>query len=344
MPHERPLSFNGLRIINSVEGGRMAKTHHPRRGSLAYKPRKRAKRIYPSLKIPEDLIRSNKILGGFSGYKVGMTRVLTEYKFGDFIREKVSAVTIVECPPLFVYGLRLYENGMKKGLYGKIALKDYFVENISRDLRRKVNVKKTRDLKELENVDVEKLSDVRILVHTQPRRIGLKKTPENFEIPLFGKIEEKLEKGKELFGKEVRIGNVFEEGEYVDVIAVTKGKGFQGPVKRHGVKLLSHKSEKSRRKAGNLGSWHPAYTQWQVPQAGQLGFHRRTEYNKLIMKIGSNPEEINPSGGFKNYGIVKEDYVIIKGSIPGVPKRMVLFRPAIRKEQKEKVNITYILR
>ena len=63
---------------------------------------------------------------------------------------------------------------------------------------------------------------------------------------------------------------------------------------------------------------------------GQVGFQHRTEFNKRIIKIGDNPDEINPAGGFLHYGLVRNSYVLIKGSIPGPAKRLVRLRPATR--------------
>ncbi|RUA19603.1 MAG: 50S ribosomal protein L3, partial [Flavobacteriia bacterium] len=74
-------------------------------------------------------------------------------------------------------------------------------------------------------------------------------------------------------------------------------KGFQGPVKRHGVSLRSHKSEKTIRGPGNLGAW-TGNRSWTVAHAGQTGYHLRTEWNKWVLKIGDNPEEVNRKGGF----------------------------------------------
>ena len=131
----------------------------------------------------------------------------------------------------------------------------------------------------------------------------------------------------------------------IDTIAVTKGKGFQGHVKRWGVKLLSHKNSKHRRMIGTQGSWHPAWVQATVPNAGQMGFQQRTEYNKRVLKIGEKGEEITPSGGFPHYGVVRNSYVILHGSIPGPTKRLISMRDAIRYERGvkiEKPEITYI--
>ena len=61
-----------------------------------------------------------------------------------------------------------------------------------------------------------------------------------------------------------------------------------------------------------------------------MGYHQRTEFNKRILRIGQDGEEITPAGGFLHYGLVKNPYVLIKGSIPGPVKRLVRIRPAVR--------------
>jgi large subunit ribosomal protein L3 len=78
--------------------------------------------------------------------------------------------------------------------------------------------------------------------------------------------------------------------------------------------------------------------------AGQMGYHQRTEYNKRILKIGNNGEEIVPKGGFLHYGVIKNNYVLVKGTVQGPAKRMVVLRGAIR-EPEDKFGlpeITYI--
>ena len=131
----------------------------------------------------------------------------------------------------------------------------------------------------------------------------------------------------------------------LDTIAVTKGKGFQGAVKRWGVKLLTHKNSKHRRMIGTAGSWHPNWVQATVPQAGQMGYHQRTEYNKRVLKIGENGEEITPTGGFPHYGVVRNPYILLHGSIPGPAKRLISMRDAVRYQRGvkvEKTEISYI--
>ncbi len=114
-------------------------------------------------------------------------------------------------------------------------------------------------------------------------------------------------------------------------------------MQRHGVKVLPHNSQKKRRRAGNLGPWHPDKTSWKVPQAGRSGVNRRTEINKRILKIGDEPDQINPDSGFKKYGEVKSKWIAIKGSVPGPAKRFINLRSALRKDgYKKDPEITYI--
>jgi large subunit ribosomal protein L3 len=131
----------------------------------------------------------------------------------------------------------------------------------------------------------------------------------------------------------MKIDQVFETGVSVDAAAITKGKGWEGPITRWGVKKKQHKSRKSVREVGSLGPISPASIMYTVPRAGQRGFHQRTEYNKRIM-IMSNTEKnevkINPEGGFKHFGLVNGDFVIVKGSVPGTYRRLIKLRTQIR--------------
>ena len=135
--------------------------------------------------------------------------------------------------------------------------------------------------------------------------------------------------------KEIKIKDVFREGQFIDVQAVTKGKGFQGPVKRFGISLRKKKSEKTKRGPGSLGAWKAQqHTMYRIAHAGQMGFHTRTDYNKLLLKISSKPAEINPKSGFHKYGILKTDYILLKGSVSGPKKRLIRLREPIRSKSK----------
>lgn len=295
----------------------------PRRGSLQYWPRKRARRECPIIKNWP--IAKDTKLSGIIGYKAGMSKVsiIDNRKSSPTKGEELSrAVTIVEVPPVKVFGIRAYSktgDGLK-------CIGEAWDSKLSKELGRKIVLPKKSKSKisDLEK-DVENFSQIRLLVHTQPNLTSIgKKKPEVIEIPIGGSdIKESFEAAKNLIGTEVKISDVFNEGKYIDVHAVTKGKGFQGVIKRFGVKRKKHKSEKGVRRVGTLGNWS-AIT-WRVPHPGQMGYHLRTDKNKFLLKI-SNPKEekIVPSGGFLHYGSVKNDYILLDGSIPGPKKRAIV--------------------
>src|SRR6476660_5858020 len=162
-----------------------------------------------------------------------------------------------------------------------------------------------------------------------------KKRPFIFEIPVSSQETKRAyEFLKERLGKEVKINDVFEKGQFIDISAITRGKGVEGPITRFGVKRKQHKSRKSVRALGTLGPISPAVVTYTVPRQGQRGFHQRTEYNKRILLISNSEKDndfkINPDGGFEHFGTIKNDYIIVKGSVPGVPKRLVKMRFPIR--------------
>ena len=134
---------------------------------------------------------------------------------------------------------------------------------------------------------------------------------------------------KEKIGKDILVGEVF-GGGLVDVRGVTKGFGTQGPVKRFGIALKASKSEKGRRRPGSLAPWHPSRVTFRAPQAGQTGYHSRVSYNSLILSVGNKDGDVNPKSGFPHYGVVKNDYVILKGSVPGPQKRGIFITTALR--------------
>ncbi|MEA3229714.1 MAG: 50S ribosomal protein L3 [archaeon] len=311
----------------------MGRVHHPRRGSLGFRPKSRARRIYPRLRhFPKT---SDVKVQEFAGYKVGMTHVMMPDNRKNSVtynQELSVPVTVIECPALKVVAIRAYS----KDAYGlKAVCESWALDKESKDIGRSgvmKNAAKKTDLKK----DIGMISEVRLIVHTKPRVAGVsKKTPEVFEITVLGdNVDDKLKFAEERLGKDLSVPEIFKEGDIVDVLAVTKGRGFSGPVKRYGVKLLAKKSEKGKRKPGNLGPWHPHKTSWTVAQAGNLGYNNRTELNKMIVKVGENGvSDLNMKGGWLNYGVVKSSYLLVKGSIPGVSKRLVRFRAAVRPQR-----------
>ncbi|MBI2079230.1 50S ribosomal protein L3 [Candidatus Micrarchaeota archaeon] len=293
----------------------MTDINKPRKGSMAFRPRQRA----TSDSVYWQSYSDKRILG-FAGFKVGMTHVahIDHTESPSKGQEVISAATVIEVPPLYVYGVRYYSN---KNSAGDILVSD---EKILKLLNIKKQTKKP--------VDESKVQEVRLLVFAQPDKTSISQNhPEKMEIGLGGKdSKEKMEYAKSLLGKELKIKDVFKPGEFVDVISITKGKGWQGAVKRFGVSLQRRKATGKRRHVGTLGQWHPAYVLYTVPQAGQTGYHKRTELNKSILKIGENIDEINPSGGFPHYGFVKNNYLVVKGSVPGPTRRLVKLRLGVR--------------
>ena len=91
-------------------------------------------------------------------------------------------------------------------------------------------------------------------------------------------------------------------------------------------------------------SFGTRYVRKTIRQAGQVGYHNRTELNKRILRISDPGEsDITPAGGFLKYGEVTNPYMLIQGSLPGPCKRMLRFRDAIRpRAAKPEVDITYV--
>jgi large subunit ribosomal protein L3 len=184
--------------------------------------------------------------------------------------------------------------------------------------------------RKIDDIKPEEYDDVRLVVHTQPRltKIG-KKKPEIFEVGVGGNKEAKLKFIKENLGKEIKISDVFAPGMLVNVHSVTKGKGTQGPVRRDGIALKSHKSEKSRRR-GVLESEGLRKVTYRAHQQGKTGYNPRTEYNRWIMRISEEGKGIVSKGGFRHYGLVKNSYILIKGSVGGPAKRLIRLSYATR--------------
>ena len=174
-----------------------------------------------------------------------------------------------------------------------------------------------------------------MIAHTNPKLLtGVpKKNPDLMEIQVNGgNIQDQFELASSLLGSQVPFSSIFGPGSIIDVTAITKGKGVQGPVKRWGINLQKRKHARGgkRRHIGNLGPWNPHHVRWTVPLLGQMGYHQRTEYNKRVLAIGSDGSEITPDGGFSGYGIVRGEYAIVSGSVPGPTKRLVRMRAAVR--------------
>ncbi len=309
-----------------------AKKSHPHRGSVQFWPRVRSKKHCPSIRT-HPTSKDPKPLG-FIAYKAGMTHIMYTNTAKKGNPEASMPVTVLECPPLKPFSIRFYKNTT----HGFKILAEIFNKKVEKELERKTKTSK-KETKEPENYDY-----IRLSVYTQPKLTGIgKKRPDVLEIALGGSKEEQLKLAKELLEKQITINDVAKEGEFLDIHSVTKGKGFQGTVKRFGVKIMQHKAEKKKRGIGTLGPWHPNKVPYTVPQPGKMGYHRRTHYNFKVIKIGDKPEEINPKSGFLRYGLIKNPYILIKGSIAGAAKRPIVLTPSIRcNKQPQPTQITYI--
>ena len=318
----------------------MPKKHAPGHGSLQFWPRVRAKREHARVRSWASLKEAKPL--GFIGFKAGMSHLIMidNRPKATTKGEEISApVTIIECPPMKVAAINFY----KKTDSGLRLISSVMAQNLDKELGRVMSLPKSINKKVEE---VKDFDDIRLLVHTQPKLTGMgNKKPKLMEIGIGGNKEEKLKLAREKLGQEIGVEDVFTEGNIVDVHAVTKGKGFQGPVKRHGIGLRSHKSEKARR--GNVrGPWTGA-KMWTVPHSAKMGYNLRTEHNKWVLKIGKGGEEINPKGGLMKFGLIKNPFLLVKGSVPGSRKRVLTLTHVVRpnvKVPKEAPTIKHILR
>ncbi len=300
----------------------MPHRNRPRRGSLQYWPRKRASRIYASLD-------GN---AGFAAFKAGMTHVLTvdgNSKSPTYGKLITKPATILDAPSLFVLGVRFY----KKTSSGLKTAGEKWADNIPKDaeIKRKTLPGKGKE--------IDAYDESRLIVMTQPKKSGMhKKKPDIFEMNVEGDNKKKLE----LMGKELSAKDMFKPGEYVDVTAITKGYGFTGPVKRFGIRIQGRKDKQMHRHVGSIGGTTPRVVSWRNPAAGQYGFFRRTELAKRILMIDSDASKVNAKNGLMGYGLVKSDFILVEGSVPGGAKRLVMLKKTQRPKAAIPVDIKSI--
>lgn len=342
----------------------------PRHGSLGFLPRKRATRYRGKVKsFPRDNAAAEPHLTAFMGYKAGMTHIVRQVdKPGSDVHKKevVEGVTIVECPPITVVGIVGYidtPNGMR-------TLTTVWAHNITDECKRRfyknwykskkkaftryaakwapANQVKTID-RDLERIK-KHCTVVRVLAHTQMRKVSLgQKKAHLMEIQVNGgTIEQKVDYAKGFLEQNIPVDKVFKQNDMIDVVMVTKGKGFEGVTTRWGTSRLPRKTHKGLRKVACIGAWHPSRVAYSVARAGQNGYHHRTEVNKKIYRIGNpkmtdkglvdttgttatdlSEKAITPMGGFPHYGIIRNDWIMLKGSIAGPVRRIVTLRKSL---------------
>jgi large subunit ribosomal protein L3 len=304
----------------------MPRTRAPRKGSMQVWPRKRAKRQYARVRTWHHSTRKEALPLGFAGYKAGMTQLVIEDNYSNSITKGqniVIPVTMIECPPIKIAGVSFYTQNP----YG-LQQSSSFMLPQNKDLERKIPLQKKAQ--KIEEIKLDGVVDVRLLVYTQPKVAVGKKVPELFELGIGGQnTAEKFEYAKQMLGKEIKVQDVLKEGQQIDIHAITKGKGYQGPVKRFGIAIRHHKAEKTKICPGSLGPWH-GRTMERVSHAGQMGYHQRMDLNKQILKIEDQAAKYNPVGGLVRYGILTNTLLILRGSVPGPKKRLLTFTLSYR--------------
>jgi len=332
-----------------------------RHGSLGFLPKKRSIHHRGRVRsFPPDNQTYKPHLTAFIGYKAGSTHVVREVNRQDHKlnkKEVVEAVTILETPPMIVVGIVGYietPRGLRPltTLWAQHLDESFlrrFYKNWYRS-KRKAFKKYRKDKKyEIDPKQVERLKKycrvIRVVAHSQIRKIKIgQKKAHVMEIQINGgNVTQKVDFALKLLEKPVPVDKVFKKDENIDIIGVTKGRGFEGVTTRWGVRKLPRKTRKGLRKVGCIGAWHPARVMFSVARAGQNGYHHRTEKNKKIYRIGKSSlteegksnastesdftkKSITPLGGFPHYGTVREDYLMIKGGTVGCPRRALTLR------------------
>jgi large subunit ribosomal protein L3e len=326
-------------------------------------------------------------LTAFLGYKAGMTHILREVdRPGSKTNKKevVEGVSIVETPPMVIVGVVGYIETPR----GLRTFKTVFAEHLSEECKRRFYknwyrskkkaftkaAKKWQDeagKKEIEK-DFAKMKKyctvIRVIAHTQMKLLKKRqKKAHMMEIQVNGgTVPQKVDWGRDQLEKSVPISNVFAQDEMIDVIGVTKGKGYCGVTSRWHCKKLPRKTHKGLRKVACIGAWHPARVSFSVARGGQKGYHHRTEINKKIYRIGLGihtkdgkvvknnasteydltEKTITPVGGFPHYGEVNNDYMMIRGAIVGCKKRVLTLRKSLlvhtSRKAGEKITLKFI--
>jgi len=361
------------------------KFERPRHGSLGFLPRKRTKNHFGKIKsFPKDDESKPPHLTAFMSYKAGMTHIVRDVdRPGSKLHKKevAEAVSVLETPPMVVVGFVGYVETPR----GLRALTSVWAGHLSEECKRRFyktwhsSKQKAFTKYQKKWSDASKGSEapmaaeiarakkycqvIRAICHTQMSKVKVgQKKAHIKEIQINGgSVEKKVDFVTGLFEQEVKVADVFSQDEMIDVIGATKGHGFHGVVTRWGVTRLVRKSHRGLRKVACIGSWHPARVQFQVPRAGQRGYHHRTEINKKIYRIGKSTKEdpnsamteadltekgITPMGGFSHYGMVTQDWVMLKGGVMGPRKRVITLRksllPQVSRKATEKIELKFI--
>lgn len=116
-------------------------------------------------------------------------------------------------------------------------------------------------------------------------------------------------------GSEIKV-DLFAEGQMVDVTGTSKGKGFQGGVKRHNFQMqdATHGNSLSHRAPGSIGQCQTPGRVWKGKKmAGQMGNERSTTQSLKIVRVD-----------------LENNLLLIKGALPGATGSNVVVRPAVK--------------
>ncbi|ABW97986.1 rpl3 (nucleomorph) [Hemiselmis andersenii] len=348
----------------------------PRHGSLGFLPKKRCRRGKGKIKsFPKDNENHPCHLTASIGFKAGMTHVVrTVDKFGSKLHGKdvVEAVTVIETPPLQIVGFVGYIK-TPKGLrsFRTVWSTNNFPEEFKRNFYKNWYKSKRKAFKKKQKTELEyngfsvfenqKIKFqikkfcpiIRCIAFSKISKTGLKqKKAPVLEIQINGgNTTQKINFVEKISQKEISISDIFRQREIIDTIGITKGKGFQGVIKRWGVTKLPRKTHRGARKVACVGSWHPSRVSFRVPRAGQTGFHHRTQINLQIYRVGKaldsnngstefdlSTKKITPMGGFPYYGNVKEDFLLLKGCVMGSKKRQITLRKSLSQKPQNFFN------
>lgn len=359
------------------------KYEQPRNGSLGFLPRKRTKHHRGRVRtFPRDDHTKPPHLTAFIGFKAGMTHInRTIDRHGAKLHNKQvnEPVTIIETPPMTVVGLVGYIETPR----GLRALTTAWATHLSKEVQRRfyrnwLNSKKKCFSKYAKSANekghdnlaarcnriAKYASVIRVIAHTQQSKLNLRqKRAHILEIQVNGgkSIQEKVHFARGLFEKEIEVNQVVSQNDMIDVLGVTKGKGFAGVIKRWHAKKLPRKTHRGLRKVGCVGAWHPERIRFTINRAGQLGYHHRTEMNKKVYRVAEpatkvknnastendlTEKNITPLGGFPHYGVVNNSYVMIRGCCVGTKKRPLILRksviPQTSRSAAEKITLSFI--
>jgi large subunit ribosomal protein L3e len=344
---------------------------------LGFLPKKRTKRHAGRVRsFPRDDKVEAPHLTSFRGYKAGMTHVARGVDRPGALmhkREVVDAVSIIETPPMVVVGVVGYVETPS----GLRTLTTVFAEHLNEEFKRRCYKNWFKSKKKAYTKYAAKYQDggkdieaeldrigkfcsvVRVIAHSQVKKLNLRlKKAHIMEIQINGgDAAAKVAFAKNLFEKEITIDSVFNKDENIDVIGVTKGRGYEGVTTRWGVSRLPRKTHRGLRKVACIGSWHPARVSTTVARAGQNGYFHRTELNKKVYRIGKKDDKascqtetdltekgVTPMGGFVHYGEINEDWIMLKGGVVGVKKRPLILRKSMIKHSSRKLLETIDLK